>query len=105
MRPRILTLATMALMASTLGMILGTTLGSSAADATRPNLTTRACAERDLQYVILIERHGEAQDIPGDVLAQAFFTMMRARKACRQGREQDAFALYDSIKLVPTTTQ
>ena len=99
MRP--LTLAAMAVMASTLGMILDT----HAADSTRPNLTTRACAERDLQYVILLERHGEAQDIPGEVLAQAFFTMMRARKACRQGREQDAFAIYDSINLVPTTTQ
>jgi hypothetical protein len=111
MRP--LTLAAMALMASTLGttlgtmlgMTFGTTLGASAADGPRPNLTTRACAERDLQYVILIERHGEAQDIPGEVLAQAFFTVMRARKACRQGREQDALAIYDSIKLVPTTTQ
>jgi hypothetical protein len=85
--------------------LIAVTFGALAGDATRPNLTTRACAERDLQYVILIERHGEAQDIPGEVLAQAFFTMMRARKACRQGREQDAFALYDTIKLVPTTTQ
>ena len=85
--------------------LLASTFGALAVDSTRPNLTTRACAERDLQYVILIERHGEAQDIPGDVLAQAFFTMMRARKACRQGREQDAFALYDTINLVPTTTQ
>ena len=85
--------------------LIASTFGAPAGDATRPNLTTRACAERDLQYVILIERHGEAQDIPGEVLAQAFFTVMRARKACRQGREQDAFALYDTIKLVPTTTQ
>ena len=85
--------------------LIASTFGAPAGDAGRPNLTTRACAERDLQYVILIERHGEAQDIPGEVLAQAFFTMMRARKACRQGREQDAFALYDTIKLVPTTTQ
>jgi hypothetical protein len=85
--------------------LLASTFGALAGDAARPNLTTRACAERDLQYVIVIERHGEAQDIPGDVLAQAFFTMMRARKACREGREQDAFALYDTIKLVPTTTQ
>jgi hypothetical protein len=81
------------------------TCGALAGDAARPNLTTRACAERDLQYVVLIERHGEAQDIAGDVLAQAFFTMMRARKACRQGHEQDAFALYDTIKLAPATTQ
>jgi hypothetical protein len=85
--------------------LIASTFGAPAGDAARPNLTTRACAERDLQYVVLIERHGEAQDIPGEVLAQAFFTMMRARKACRQGREQDAFAIYDSIKLVPTTTQ
>ncbi len=85
--------------------LIALTFGALAGDAARPNLTTRACAERDLQYVILIERHGEAQDIPGEVLAQAFFTMMRARKACRHGREQDAFAIYDSIKLVPTTTQ
>jgi len=94
-------------LASVLSMtaLIASTFSAPAEDAARPNLTTRACAERDLQYVILLERHGEAQDIPGEVLAQAFFTMMRARKACRQGREQDAFALYDSIKLVPTTTQ
>jgi hypothetical protein len=85
--------------------LIASTFGALAGDAVRPNLTTRACAERDLQNVILIERHGEAQDIAGDVLAQAFFTMMRARRACRQGHEQDAFALYDTIKLVPTTTQ
>jgi hypothetical protein len=85
--------------------LIASSFGALAGDAALPNLTTRACAERDLQYVILLERHGEAQDIPGDALAQVFFTMMRARKACRQGREQDAFALYESIKLVPTTTQ
>jgi hypothetical protein len=86
-------------------VLIASTFGVFAGDTARPSLTTRACAERDLQFVILLERHGEVQDIPGDVLAQAFFTMMRARKACRQGREQDAFALYDTIKLVPTTTQ
>jgi hypothetical protein len=86
-------------------VLVASTVGALAEGAPKQNLTTRACAERDLQYVMLIERHGEAQDIAGEVLAQAFFTMTRARKACRQGREQDAFALYDSIKLVPTTTQ
>ena len=98
---RNLTLASVLLVTA----LIASSFGVLAGDAVRPNLTTRACAERDLQYVTLLERHGEAQDIPGDVLAQAFFTMMRARKACRQGREQDAFALYDSIKLTPTTTQ
>ena len=91
------TLPVLALLASTV-----TALGEN---LSKENLTTRACAERDLQYVILIERHGEAQDIAGEVLAQAFFSVVRARKACRQGREQEAFAIYDSIKLVPTTTQ
>ena len=85
--------------------LIASTFGALAGDSVRPNLTTRACAERDLQYVMHIERHGEAQDIAGDLLAQAFFTMMRARKACSRGHEQDAFALYDTIKLVPTTTQ
>jgi hypothetical protein len=99
MRP--LTLASVLSVAA----LIASSFGTFAGDAARPNLTTRACAERDLQYVILLERHGEAQDIPGEVLAQAFFTMMRARKACRQGREQEAFAIYDTIKLVPTTTQ
>jgi len=91
------TLPVLALLASTV-----TALGEN---LSKENLTTRACAERDLQYVILIERHGEAQDIAGEVLAQAFFSVVRARKACRQGREQEAFAIYDTIKLVPTATQ
>jgi hypothetical protein len=85
--------------------LMASTLPALGDGASKQNLTTRACAERDLQYVILIERHGEAQDIAGEALAQAFFTMTRARKACRQGHEQEAFAIYDSIKLVPTTTQ
>src|SRR5690242_7497758 len=98
MRLQMWTLPALVLMASTL---IASTTSALAGDAATPNLTTRACAERDLQYVMLIERHGEAQDITGEVLAQAFFTVMRARKACRQGREQDAFAIYNSIKLVP----
>lgn len=85
--------------------LLASTVSALGGDAAKQNLTTRACAERDLQYVTLIERHGEAQDIAGEVLAQAFFSMVRARKACSQGREQDAFAIYDSIKLVPAATQ
>jgi hypothetical protein len=85
--------------------LLASTVSAIGADGSKPNLTTRACAERDLQNVILIERHGESQDIASELLAQAFFTMMRARKACRQGREQEAFAIYDSIKLVPAATQ
>ncbi len=43
--------------------LIASTFGALAGDAALPNLTTRACAERDLQFVMLIERHGEAQDI------------------------------------------
>ena len=85
--------------------LLASTVSALGDNPSKENLTTRACAERDLQYVILIERHGEAQDIAGHLLAQAFFTMVRARKACSRGHEQEAFAIYDSIKLVPTATQ
>jgi len=107
MRLRMWASPTMALMASTAiaSMLMVWTTGALGQDAAKPNLTTRACAERDLQYVALIERHGEAQDIAGEVLAQAFFTVMRARKACRRGREQEAFAIYDSIRLVSAATQ
>jgi hypothetical protein len=54
-----------------------------------------ACA--DLVLVTLIEKHGELQDVPSDELAQAFFVVMRARAACREGSVSKAFDLYDSI--------
>jgi hypothetical protein len=60
---------------------------------------TRACAMRDVELLTSIEEHGEAQDVAGDKLAEAFFTMMAARRACAEGREHDAFAIYDSVKL------
>jgi hypothetical protein len=47
---------------------------------------TRECAPRDVQAVTELERHGEAQDVPAEGLAQAFWTMLRARDACREGR-------------------
>jgi hypothetical protein len=56
-----------------------------------------ACADRDLVLVTLIEKHGELQDVPSDELAQAFFVVMRARAACREGSVSKAFDLYDSI--------
>ena len=44
----------------------------------------------------------EAQDVASDKLAAAFFTMMRARKACAEGRVSEGEAIYDGIALQPT---
>jgi hypothetical protein len=60
------------------------------------------CAARDLQVVIQLEQRGETQDVASDKLAAAFFTMMRARRACNEGRVSEAEAIYDSISLQPT---
>jgi len=70
--------------------------------AERTDTIPVTCAARDLQFVILLEQRGEAQDVASDELARAFFTMMRARKACREGRVSEAEAMYDSIALQPT---
>ena len=55
------------------------------------------CAQRDVQLVTQMEQHGEAQDVPGDILYEAYWTMKRAREACYQGRITVGLALYDSI--------
>ena len=55
------------------------------------------CAIRDVQLVTQMEQHGEAQDVPGEILYEAFMTMKRAREACSEGRTGAGLALYDSI--------
>src|SRR5262245_36887094 len=55
------------------------------------------CALRDVQLVTQMEQHGEAQDVPGEILYEAFLTMKRAREACSEGRPLAGLALYDSI--------
>ena len=55
------------------------------------------CALRDAQLVTQLERHGEAQDVAGEILFEAFWTMQRARDACSDGRVVVGLALYDSI--------
>ena len=62
------------------------------------------CAAADLRFVTLIEAHGEAQDVAAEILAQAFFTVMEARKACNQGRIELAIKLYESIPLPAVTS-
>ena len=49
----------------------------------------------------LIEAHGEAQDVAAETLAQAFFTVMEARKACNHGQVKAAIKLYEGISLHP----
>ena len=57
------------------------------------------CAAADLRLVTLIEAHGEAQDVAPEILAQAFFTVVEARKTCNQGQVESAIKLYESIPL------
>lgn len=74
-------------------------LGSEAHAASRPG--SPLCAERDIKYITLIEDAGEARSVPGERLADAYFTMMKARELCAAGRVADAIAVYDSITIAP----
>ena len=63
------------------------------------------CLEADLRLTTRIEAHGEAQDVTGEVLAKAFFTVLQARRACNQGQVETAMKLYDSIPLGPVMSE
>jgi hypothetical protein len=63
------------------------------------------CLEADLRLTTRIEAHGEAQDVAGEVLAKAFFTVLEARRACNQGQVETAMKLYDSIPLGPAISE
>ena len=63
------------------------------------NRTTRICAQRDLQLVTLIEERGDAQEVAGHKLFEAFLTVMRTRNACADGRESEALLIYDTVTL------
>src|SRR5262249_15246503 len=73
--------------------------------ADRLNTTPAECAARDLKVVTLIEVPGPAQAVGADQLADAAFTMMRARQACHDGRVTDGLAIYDSVLLAPRFAQ
>lgn len=70
---------------------------ASSVSATTAQTYPVECAQRDVQLVTQIEQIGEAQSVPGDIMFEAFMTVMRARKACAQGRVALGLALYDSI--------
>jgi hypothetical protein len=81
---------------------LGTAGATVAGSAT---VVSPICAAADLRLITLIEAHGEAQDVAAEILAQAFFTVMEARKACNQGQIEAAIELYESIPLRPGLSQ
>src|SRR5262245_5087202 len=55
------------------------------------------CAARDVKTVILIEDHGEANEIASSRIAEAGLMQMRARLACKDGRTDEGIAIYDEI--------
>ena len=67
--------------------------------AQRTNSFTLICAQRDLQFLTLIEERGDAQQIAGHKLFEAFLTVMGARNACADGRESEALSIYDTVML------
>jgi hypothetical protein len=71
----------------------------SAVAAERPN--RRECAVRDLRILTTLGEHGEAQDVAGEDIAAAFFTLLKARQACAAGNITEALAIYESISVAP----
>ena len=71
------------------------TLGASGpSSALAGTGAVEACAARDLIVFGLIEKHGEDQTLPAEVVADASMELLSARTACRDGRETEAIATY-----------
>ncbi len=66
---------------------------------------TPACAARDLSTIALMERHGEAGDIPSAVLAEAGLTHLQARLSCMLGNEALSLAMYDRVLRVEVVSR
>ncbi len=69
---------------------------SSATTQARPSHWP-VCAELDAAAMWHIEEAGEAQQISGEKVAAAFFLVMRARRACAEGRLSEAVGIYDDV--------
>jgi hypothetical protein len=80
-----------------LGAIVVSVTGSSATADEQTGRFATACALQETKVVILIEEHGDAEDLPSDRLSDAGLAMLRARQACYEGRVGEALALYDGI--------
>jgi hypothetical protein len=81
-----------------LATIVTSVLGIDGAPAVAQDAASkRLCAAHDVKVVMLIEAHGEANDIAPEQLAKAFLTQMDARVACSNDRVEDGIALYNDI--------
>jgi hypothetical protein len=80
-------------------LLLAAAVKLSAVAAERPVLAE--CAKSDLKILTMLGEHGEAQDVPGDAIAAAFFSMVKARQACAAGNVAEALAIYEGISVAP----
>ena len=80
------------------GIVAACAVGSGVASADwRSGPLARVCALKETKVITLIDDHGEAADLPSDILAEAGLALLRARSACYEGRVAEAVALYDEI--------
>jgi len=75
------------------GVLIGVTAGYA------QTTFSRECALQDLSLVTSIEELGEAQSLPSDKLSEAYFSVLNARAACRNGQVADALRLYSEVPL------
>lgn len=57
----------------------------------------RDCASHDLSAWSLIEQHGEVASLRPQLVGEAFFEVMDARRACLAGRSEAALAIYARV--------
>ena len=79
-------------------------LGASIAETTAGSFT-RGCAWRDMQILMLIEQHEQADVVHKRQMTDAIQKMLHARIVCYEGRVVDALKIYDTIDraLAPNT--
>jgi hypothetical protein len=70
------------------------------AAAARHGMAASGCAGLDGRIVALLQDHDEAQDLSAEELSDASLAIVRARRACADGRSAEAMALFDSLFLV-----
>lgn len=83
------------LAAAALIVVLG--ILSAVSQALAGGVLAPHCAAQDLRVFTQIEKHGEDRTRPADLVASAFMDLMSARRACNEGREAEAVAIYAEI--------
>jgi hypothetical protein len=71
---------------------------------TKQGLFAQQCALRDAAAAEWIEQQANTKAMPPPLLAEAAFTVLRARNACMHGKTAEALTLYDSV-LMPVDVQ